>query len=247
MRTFATNIRNELKKLTVKKKYFVMTIIGIIIAVIRIGMGVFISKISGGEVVIKSNLMLEMVGFVVEILAPLVIFMAVTDLLSSEIQEGSLKASLLGPIARLKLLGSKLLAVYILSSVITYIMLVVAVVIQLLSGNGVGTLPQTILAYMLDTIPYLSLIALTAFINMIAKGPTLSMLLSMVVYVFFKYLNYYVSPVGQMIFTAYSQWHKMWIGTTLPFSVIMSKIGILFGSVLILFTLSYIIFDSKDY
>ena len=42
------------------------------------------------------------------------------------------------------------------------------------------------------------------------------MLLCIVVYVFFKYLNYYITPVGQMVFTAYSQWHKIWIGNVLP-------------------------------
>ena len=81
---------------------------------------------------------------------------------------------------------------------------------------------------------------------MISKSPTLSMLLCIAVYVLFKYINYYVSPIGQMIFTAYSQWHKIWLGTSLPFGALMAKTGILFGSILILYTLSYIMFDRKD-
>ena len=35
---------------------------------------VLVSKITGGEVVIKSNLIMEMVGFVFDILVPLIIF-----------------------------------------------------------------------------------------------------------------------------------------------------------------------------
>ena len=104
-----------------------------------------------------------------------------------------------------------------------------------------------IAAYLINLIPLKAIVSMALLINMISKSPTLAMLLCIVVYVFFKYLNYYITPVGQMVFTAYSQWHKIWIGNVLPFTALISKIGILFGSILILYTLSYIIFDSKDY
>ena len=41
-----------------KKKYLVLTVLGAIICILRIGGNVLVSKITGGEVVIKSNLIM---------------------------------------------------------------------------------------------------------------------------------------------------------------------------------------------
>ena len=218
MKALILNTGSELKKLLMKKKYLVLTVLGAIICILRIGGNVLVSKITGGEVVIKSNLIMEMVGFVFDILVPLIIFMAVTDLFASEVQEDSMKASLLRPLTRFKVMTSKSLAVFVLGCMVTLAMFVISLIVQIVSGNSLRSVPITF-----------------------------AMLLCIVVYVFFKYLNYYITPVGQMVFTAYSQWHKIWIGNVLPFTALISKIGILFGSILILYTLSYIIFDSKDY
>lgn len=248
MKALILNTGSELKKLLMKKKYLVLTVLGAIICILRIGGNVLVSKITGGEVVIKSNLIMEMVGFVFDILVPLIIFMAVTDLFASEVQEDSMKASLLKPLTRFKVMTSKSLAVFVLGCMVTLAMFVISLIVQIVSGNSLRSVPTTFAAYLIDMIPLIAIVSMALLINMISKSPTLAMLLCIVVYVFFKYLNYYyITPVGQMVFTAYSQWHKIWIGNVLPFTALISKIGILFGSILILYTLSYIIFDSKDY
>lgn len=247
MKALILNTKNELKKLSMKKKYFVITLIGAIICIIRLGGNLLVGKLSGGNVVVKSNLIIEMLGFVCDILVPLTVFMAVTDLFASEVQDDSMKASLLRPLTRLKVMMSKSLAVFVLACVVTLVIFAISLVIQIISGNGLKNAYMTFLAYVIDMVPYIAIIAMAVLINMLSKSPTLSMLLCIVIYIFCKYLNYYVSPYGQMIFTAYSGWHKIWLGSTLPISSLLSKVGILFGSSLILYTLSYIIFDSKDY
>ena len=68
MKALILNTGSELKKLLMKKKYLVLTVLGAIICIHRIGGNVLVSKITGGEVVIKSNLIMEMVGFVFDIL-----------------------------------------------------------------------------------------------------------------------------------------------------------------------------------
>ena len=244
MKALILNTGSELKKLLMKKKYLVLTVLGAIICILRIGGNVLVSKITGGEVVIKSNLIMEMVGFVFDILVPLIIFMAVTDLFASEVPEDRMKASLLRPLTRFKVMT---LAVFVLGCMVTLAMFVISLIVQIVSGNSLRSVPITFAAYLINMIPLIAIVSMALLINMISKSPTLAMLLCIVVYVFFKYLNYYITPVGQMVFTAYSQWHKIWIGNVLPFTALISKIGILFGSILILYTLSYIIFDSKDY
>lgn len=247
MRSLILNTKNELKKLIMKKKYIIITLIGALVCILRLGGNVLIAKVSGGEIIIKSNLIMEMLGFITDILIPLIVFMGVTDLFASEIQEDTLKASLLRPLTRFKVMTSKSLAVFILGCLVILAMFAVCLVIQIISGGSLNIIPATFAAYAIDMIPVISLVAMALFINMIAKSPTLAMLLCIAVYIFFKYLNFYISPVGQIVFTAYSQWHRLWIGSILPLSAIISKIGILLGSVLILYILSYMLFDKNDY
>ena len=247
MKALILSTKSELQKLLTRKKYLVITILGALICLLRLGGNLLIAKVSGGEVVIKSNLIMSMLGFVTDILVPLIAFMAVTDLFASEAQEDTLKASLMRPLTRFKVMTSKSLAVFILSCAVMLVMFIACLVMQIVSGNSLSIVPQSLAAYLIDMIPIISLVAMALLINMISKSPTLAMLLCIVVYIFFKYLNLYVSPLGQMVFTAYTQWHKIWIGSLLPVGALMAKAGILFGSVLILYTLSYIIFDSKDF
>lgn len=246
MKALILSTKSELQKLLTRKKYLVITILGALICLLRLGGNLLIAKVSGGEVVIKSNLIMSMLGFVTDIIIPLIVFMAVTDLFASEVQEDTLKASLMRPLTRFKVMTSKSLAVFILSCAVMLVMFIACLVMQIVSGNSLSIVPQSLAAYLIDMIPIISLVAMALLINMISKSPTLAMLLCIVVYIFFKYLNLYVSPLGQMVFTAYTQWHKIWIGSLLPIGALMAKAGILFGSVLILYTLSYIMFDSKD-
>lgn len=247
MRVLLLNTKSEFLKLLNKKKYLVITILSALISLMRLGGSMLIAKVSRGELVIKGNIIASMLSFVADILVPLVVFMAVTDLFSSEMQEDTFKASLLRPLTRFKVIISKCAGVWLLSCAVMLAMFCVCFIMQIISGNGLGGTLHMLSAYILDMIPVIALIGLALLINAISKSPTLAMLLCIVVYIFFKYLNLYVSPFGQMIFTAYSQWHKIWLGSTLPIGALASKLGILFGSVLILYTASYIIIEKKDF
>lgn len=247
MRVLLLNTKSELLKLLNKKKYLVITILSALICLMRLGGSMLVAKVSRGELVIKANLISSMLSFVTDILVPLIVFMAVTDLFASEIQEDTFKASLMRPLTRFKVMLSKCAGVWLLSCAVMLVMFMICFVMQLVSGNGLGGAWYMLSAYLLDMIPVIALIGTALLINVISKSPTLAMLLCIVVYIFFKYLNLYVSPFGQMVFTAYSQWHKIWLGSTLPIGALASKLGILFGSVLILYTSSYIILERKDF
>lgn len=247
MRALMLNTKSEFLKLANKKKYLVITILSALICLLRLGGAILIAKVSGGQMVIKGNLIFSMLRFVTDILVPLAVFMAVTDLFASEIQEDTFKASLMCPLTRFKVMISKCAAVWLLSCAVMLVMFTACFIMQLISGNGLSDTGHILLSYIIDMIPVIAMIGMALLINMISKSPTLAMLLCVVVYIFFKYLNLYVSPVGQMIFTAYLQWHKIWIGSALPIGALASKLGILFGSVLILYTASYIILDRKDF
>lgn len=246
MNKLAANTKNEFYKLISRKKYIVLMIIGIIICTGQLGGNILLSKLSGGEITLKSNMIMSMLGFCTDILVPLAVFMAVTDLFAGEVQEDTMKAALLRPVSRFKVLTSKALAVFFLGAMYFAGIFIACTVLQLISGAP-APIGQSAAAYIIDLIPMFAVILMAILVNMLSKSPSLAMLLCICVYALFKYMNYFVSPFGQMLFTAYSRWHNLWLGSQLPFGALISKAGILFGSILILYTLSYIIFDRKDF
>ena len=248
MKAFMTNTKTELYKLLCKKKYTVLTVLGALIGLLVLGSYALVAHLSNGEIQVKANLMMSMLRFVTDILVPLVVFMAVTDLFASEVQEDTFKAALTRPATRFKVMSAKAFAAFLIGCFSALSVFVLSCIFQLLfTGGGLNNIPFALASYLIDMIPVTALVSMALLINMLAKTPTFSLLMCIAVYVVFKCLNLYVSPIGQMIFTAYSGWHKIWLGTLQPFGSMLPKICILFGSVLILYSLSYIIFDREDY
>ena len=248
MNVLISNTKNEFYKLVSRKKYIVLLILFLAVCLLRLGGSALIEKISMGVVQIRTNMMLEMLPFLAEIMTPLVVFMAATDLFGSEMQEDTMKAVLMRPITRLKVMTSKILAAFLIGCLYYLAVFVICAILQAVTGNALLPVLFTSLgAYLIDLIPMLGLVLMGVLVNMLTASPTLSMLLSIGIYAFFKYANYFLAPLGQMIFTAYLQWHRIWIGATLPFSAMISKVGLLFGTMLIFFTISYILFDKKEF
>ena len=102
-------------------------------------------------------------------------------------------------------------------------------------------------AYIIDLVPLFVLVLFAVLINMLCKTPTLSMFMTIVGYAILKYCNYFSPILNNMIFTSYMQWHKLWIGSMIPVSALVTKISILVGTALLLYTSDFILFDKKEY
>lgn len=246
MNNFLFVLNKELFKLIRKKKYIVFTVIGILVSIARWGGSALVSKLSQGTVTIKANIGLEMLPFAVEILIPIVIFIAVSDLFTHEYSSDTLKMSLLQPVNRFKLLSAKAAASLLMGAAILIILYFVNIAIQIFSGGNTGGLFVTFAAYLIDIIPLIGIAFLGVLINVSLKGPTSATLLSLAVYGVMKYMGLYVAGSASFLFTASAKLHLMLLGQPLPFHVLMYKFGILAGSILILYSLSYIIFERKN-
>lgn len=246
MNTYLINVEKEFYKLKSRKKYFVFLIIAAVVVAVRALGTVLIAKLTDGSVTLNGNIALEMLRFLAEILVPIIIFMAAADLFSTQMREDTLKADLIRPVTRLKLLLAKVTAIMLMSALYFGVFFIVCVITQLITGSSFRFVPYSLLAYLLDLIPLINIALMAVLINLIAASPSMAMVLCLAVYVVMKYFSYYVSGVGQMLFTSYALWHNLWIGSIMPFSAMIGKLGILFGSMLILFSVSYIIFDRKD-
>ena len=246
MNTFLFALKKELYKLTHKKKYIVFILIGAAVSLIRWGGSALITRLTDGYVTMKTNMTLEMLPFAVEILIPIIMFIAAADLFTHEYSADTLKMCLLQPITRFKLLTAKAAAVVITGAASLLIMYIVNMIIQLLSGGSIAQAPVTLAAYIIDILPLIGVAFLGILINVCLKGSASSMLLCLAVYAVMKYMGLYVAGSESFLFTASAKLHVMILGQALPMHILMYKMGILFGSILILYPVSYIIFDKKN-
>lgn len=250
MRRLFANYKNELYLLLTKKKYIVLLVLGILVCLGRVGGSMLLSRISHGIVNVQSNLVMEIFPFFAEILVPLVVLMAVTDLFSAQVQDSTMKAVLLRPVSRFKILTSKVFAAFTIGVLYFIVLFLSCVVIGIIFGGNAriaDNLLQSIAAYAVDLIPMFILALMAVVINLLCDSATLSMFLSIAIYAVMKYCDYFVPGTNGFLFTSYMQWHKLWIGAALPFGAMISKIGVLFGSGVIFYTVGYYLFDKKKF
>ncbi len=239
-------LKNELIKLTHKKKYIVFLILAVLFMLIKSGGLMLIKKITSVDLSVHTATAYDMIPFTVEILVPIIVFLATCDLFSNEFQDDTMKSILSQPITRGKVLFVKSLAIFLLSFSFYMIMFLISLLQQLLFGIGLKNAAEALAAYAVDLIPLICLIGLAVFINLLIKTPSLSLLICIAVYAAMNYFNYFYPTVGHMLFTGYTEWHKLIIGTLVPLSSLLAKFGIIAGTALILYSLSYIIFARTD-
>lgn len=240
------SLQKEFYKLKHKKKYTVILILGLMVIVGRYGISALISRMSDGVLSLSSNIAMEVLPFITDFLIPIIIFMAATDLISSQKQEDTLKADFLRPVTRAGLLLSKVGAILIMGIIYMVVFFAASLIAQLIFGGGIRFIFKTFLAYLIDIVPLINITLFAVFINLCVEASALSMFLSLALYAAMKYLSIYNGSIGPLLFTSYSRWHNLLLGTPLPFFALLGKMGIIFGTMLILTSVSYIMIEKKS-
>lgn len=243
------NYLNELYKLAVKKKYIVFIILAVLICFFKVGMSWAVNAVSKGELTLRaSNISMTMLTFFAELYIPLISFMAVTDLFCTEFHDDTIKAVLMRPVSRWKIMVTKLAAAATVCALYYIVVFIACTVLEFIFGTpSAARIAASFGSYILDIIPLCVVMLMTVLVNMITKSTTLAMFLSIIVYAFFKAVYIFGGGFGGMLFTSYMQWHKLWIGVTLPVAALIMKIGILAGWGVILYTASYMLFERKEF
>ena len=246
MSRFMFAYKKECFKLLRRKKYIVLVILGALVSIVRYGGMAFLTHVSDNSLKIPSRMSLEMLPLAVEVLAPIVILFAVCDLFASELTGDTMKVCLLQPVSRFKLLTAKALAALSAGAVSLLVMFIVNLIIQIIAGNGFSGIGAAFAAYLIDIVPLVGIVFLGITVNLLIGAPAGAAVCSLAVYAAMKYLGLYTAAANTLLFTAAAKLHQMLLGHTLPFGALMCRLGILFGSILILYSVSYIIFDKKN-
>ena len=245
MNAIRMGIINENIKLFKRSKYKILLIC---IGILSMALGI-ISNFTGGLINVSlSNLPLNILSILTNVLIPLVIFMAVADLFAAEQENGTIKAIITRPISRNEILVSKMISILIYVISILLITFIVSSVMGIFFGRTtVINIPEIFIAYVVSIFPIIPTILLSILISQLSKSSSSSVMLSVLVYIIIMLSGIIIPSISSMIFISYTNWYKLFIGAQMPIKSILTIIGLLLGYSLVFFSGAYALFEKKEY
>lgn len=244
-KTITSIVSLENTKIFSQRKYkiYLIFIAFIIIA------GAFISR--NQETILKftmSNYPYTVLSIINYVFAPIVVFMLVSDVFSSEMAGDEIKILITRPISRINILIGKTLSVIIYLGLIFLISLVLSGILTIiLSGLISFNILNSILVYIIGFLPVLTIIAMGVMIACISKSGTTCFMLCLLTYLIFIVLEYVFSSISPGIFTSYLDIGSMLAGSIIPINNLLIGISILIGYMLVFISIGGMKFTSKEY
>jgi len=195
MKTIYNGAVVELKKIFGHKKYLVLLILQIII----FGLSSINTGVATSTKIMAASTKLYFINYLV---IPLMVFMLAADVFPQEFNDLSIKNVMLRPISRFKIFVSKILAIIDFM----FINLGLLGITVTLVGRAFSL--KVIALYLANILPCLAFAALGIFIALIFKTSTLSMFISIVVYLSMILLQLYNTTMGAMLFTSQLGFYK---------------------------------------
>ncbi|MCL1845718.1 MAG: ABC transporter permease [Defluviitaleaceae bacterium] len=252
MTAFYAAYRNETDKLLLRKKYIGFLIFGAVICVIWATVGAFSTGFMGTFGGVTVNLTPTPMGVLplfLQIIVPLLIFMGVTDLITTEGGEHTMKAMATRPVERYKLYFAKLSAVITYAAVYLACVFVISTVLNQLLGRGltIGEIFAALASYALTLPPLAVLAGFAALAALFGRSGTLTMFLLVVAYLAMNILPILFPVLSELLFTSYLGWHRLWVGVLPSASRLLHMIAIVAGYGVVFFIAGSFIFDRKEY
>ncbi len=239
--------KNEIIKLILKNrtKFILMSEIFLCIFMAILGSQSIKLNISGFYISLP-NLPFTLLPFFTTVFIPLIIFIFVADIFSSEFENNSIKSVLLRPVSRFKIFISKNLAVSFLIFVNLMIVFIVNITLQLIFRKEISSIHNALLSYFISIVPMIIFVLMASLIAQIINSPSLMMFTCIGIYIFLTAIKIVFSNISAALFVSYNTWYQMWIGSLVPFKMLLNTIFLLLSYIAIFFIVGFLIFDSKE-
>ena len=252
MSAFIAAYHNEWTKLVARKKYIVFLCIGAGICLIWAGLGQVITGFLSQQGSFSMTITPTPMGalpFFLQVLIPFLMFMGVTDLITIEGADNTMKAMICRPVERWKLYFSKILAVVTYAALYLGSVFIVSALLNQLFGKAlsVSELLVALASYSITLIPLLVLAAFASLIALMGRSGTLTMFLLLLAYLLLSVLPVFFPVLNEMLFTSYLGWYKLWIGALPGASKLMHMLLIVLGYGVAFLTAGSLLYDRKDY
>jgi ABC-2 type transport system permease protein len=188
-------------------------------------------------------------GFFLQILVPFLMFMGITDLLTVEGAEHTMKAMVYRPVERWKLYASKILAVEMCAAFYLASVFIVCAVLNQIFGKplGVPNLLIALASYALTLVPLAVLACYAALVALLGRSGTLTMFLLLLSYLLLNVLPVFFPVLSEMLFTSYLRWYNLWIGALPGMPKLIHMLLIVLGYGTVFFMAGSLLFERKEY
>jgi ABC-2 type transport system permease protein len=252
MGSFFASYKNEWAKLLSRKKFIVFACIGVAICIFMGLLGRLVSGLMMGQAGIALLLAPTPMGvlpFFLHFLIPFLIFMGVTDLITVESADGTMKAMIFRPVERWKLFYSKILAVVTYAAGYLAVIFVTTVLLSIIFGDvpGVSDFFAAFFSYVLSIVPLTIMTAFAALIALTSRSGTLTMFILLISYAVLSAVALIFPIPGEVLFTSYLSWHRLWIGALPDAARLIQMLIIVLGYGVVFFTAGSLLFEKKEY
>ncbi|GIM28870.1 ABC transporter permease [Clostridium polyendosporum] len=247
---FKAALINEVEKLYKKKKALVAVIISLAFIVI----GQF------GVIGVRSSFGLRGVGsmefpililsLLVKTILPLFTALITIDSFSAEFSQNTMKIALTRPVTRLKFFAAKLTAILIFILANLLFSMIFSIIGGLLLDSNSFTLQgffRILICYLVTLLPMMVFAMIIVFLINIIKSGVGVFFVSILLFIVFKGLEIIFSRYSGIFFTSMMSWYNLWIISTFPFWKIVRQFMMMCSYSIILFTISYYLFDKKEF
>jgi len=252
MKAFYAALLNETHKLVRRKKYIAFLIIGVAICVLWAVLGGIASGFIGqhaGIFAVLTPTPMGVLPFFLQIMLPLLIFMGVTDLITTEGAEHTMKAMICRPVERWKLYAAKITAVVVYVGFYLCCVFVVSAILNQVLGRALSSdaILRAFASYALTIPPLAVLTAFAAFVALFGRSSSLAMFLLVVMYLAMSVLPVFFPILSELLFTSFLGWHRLWIGVTPGATRMLHMLAIVVGYGVVFFMAGSLVFDRKEY
>jgi ABC-2 type transport system permease protein len=235
-----------------RKKYTVFLILGLCLCLLWAALG----RVASGFAARQGGLSLTLaptpmgsLPFFLQVLVPFLMFMGVTDAITVEGAENTMRAVLCRPAERWKVHASKLLAVLSYAALYLVCVFVFSAILNQIFGKplSAAALLTALASYALTLIPLAVLVCFAAFVALWGKSGTLTMFLLLLIYLLLNVLPLFFPILTEILFTSYLSWYRLWIGALPGSFKLLQMLLTVLGWGVAFFTAGSLLFDRKEY
>ena len=176
---------------------------------------------------------------------PLLSFMMASDFFASELSGHAIKFEVLRPIGRSGLYLSKMAGMLLYCAELYAGSLLIHAVLAILF-RGAYVLPFLLAGSLMSLLVALTFVSVSCFVANLLGHASLAMFVLILVYAVMSFVGSAFPQFGVFFFTSYLNWYKMFAGSHIPWSGILSSVAMLLSTIGMTTALGQWLFDRKD-
>ena len=194
-----------------------------------------------------SNYPYTILSLLGSILAPLAVFILVSDILSGEMAGSEIRVLLTRPVSRISVLFAKIVAItgYVGALFVTGFL--VSFLTSIVFAGFVNNILTTLAAYLVGFLPMIALISMSAMIASMLKSGTSCFGVSLFAYLGSMAAGLVFSGLSPALFTSYLSIGSMVIGSVVPITNLLMGITVITGYSLLFLSVSGLGFAGREF